>query len=517
MMKNMQWRLGLIAIVIGLSVWAFYPPGSKVKLGLDLKGGVHLVLRVKTDDALKVETDTTVERLRDSLTRAGVTFTKVEATGPTDFRVDGITDDAGFRAQAADADTVYDRSSETGGYSYRIKPNVANQLRDETVTQALETIERRVNELGVAEPIVARYGARDQILVQLPGVSDVRRAKEIIRSTAQLQLRLVDQGPFPSKEAALQAFNNALPADSELIPGKQEGSGAAGTASSAYYVVKKVSAVAGNDLRNAQQSLDEFNRPAVHFTLKQDAAVRFGSFTEANIGRPMAIILDGRVMSVATIQGRITDSGQITGITREEMLDQVITLKSGALPASMDYLEERMVGPSLGQDSIRAGVMASLAGLALVVVFMIFYYKLTGLNAIVSIVVNLLILLGLMAAIPVTMTLPGIAGFILTIGMGVDSNVLIFERIKEELATARGARAAVNAGFDRVWWTIVDTHVSSLIAALLLLQFGTGPIRGFAVTLIIGLLSNVFTAVFVSRTMFEAVLARRQQAQTLSI
>jgi len=517
MMKNMQWRLGLIAIVIGLSVWAFYPPGSKVKLGLDLKGGVHLVLRVKTDDALKVETDTTVERLRDTLTRASVTFSKIEATSPTEFRADGITDDAAFRTQAADVETVYDRSSETGGYSYRIKPNVANQLRDETVTQALETIERRVNELGVAEPIVARYGARDQILVQLPGVSDVRRAKEIIRSTAQLQLRLVDQGPFPSKEAALQAFNNALPADSELMPGKQEGSGAAGTASSAYYVVKKVSAVAGNDLRNAQQSLDEFNRPAVHFTLKQDAAVRFGSFTEANIGRPMAIILDGRVMSVATIQGRITDSGQITGITREEMLDQVITLKSGALPASMDYLEERTVGPSLGQDSIRAGVTASLAGLALVVVFMIFYYKLTGLNAIVSIVVNLLILLGLMAAIPVTMTLPGVAGFILTIGMGVDSNVLIFERIKEELATARGARAAVNAGFDRVWWTIVDTHVSSLIAALLLLQFGTGPIRGFAVTLIIGLLSNVFTAVFVSRTMFEAVLARRQQAQTLSI
>ncbi|HET9567796.1 MAG TPA: protein translocase subunit SecD [Vicinamibacterales bacterium] len=514
-MKNMQWRLGLIAIVIGLSVWAFYPPGSKVKLGLDLKGGVHLVLRVKTDDALKVETDTTVDRLRDTLTRAGVAFSKLEATSPTEFRVDGITDDAAFRTQAADAETVYDRSSETGGYSYRIKPNVANQLRDETVSQALETIERRVNELGVAEPIVARYGARDQILVQLPGVSDVRRAKEIIRSTARLELRLVDQGPFPNREAALQAFNNVLPPDAELLPGKSEGSG--GTAGAVYYAVKKVSAVAGNDLRNAQQSLDEFNRPAVHFTLKQDAAVRFGSFTEANIGRPMAIILDGRVMSVATIQGRITDSGQITGITREEMLDQVITLKSGALPASMDYLEERTVGPSLGQDSIRAGVTASLAGLALVIVFMVFYYKLTGINAVVSIVVNLLILLGLMAAIPVTMTLPGVAGFILTIGMGVDSNVLIFERIKEELATARGARAAVNAGFDRVWWTIVDTHVSSLIAALLLLQFGTGPIRGFAVTLIIGLLSNVFTAVFVSRTMFEAVLARRQQAQTLSI
>jgi preprotein translocase subunit SecD len=517
MIKNLRWRIGLIVVVIGLSVWAFVPPEQKVKLGLDLKGGVHLVLRVKTDDALKVETDTTVERLRDSLTRAGVALSKIEATNPTEFRVEGIQDDAAFRTQAADAETVYDRSSEAGGYSYRMKPNVANQLRDETVTQALETIERRVNELGVAEPIVARYGAQDQLLVQLPGVSDVRRAKEIIRSTARLELRLVDQGPFPSREAALQAFNNALPADSELLPGKSEGSGTGGTAGAVYYVVKKVSAVAGNDLRNAQQSLDEFNRPAVAFTLKQDAAVRFGSFTEANIGRPMAIILDGRVMSVATIQGRITDSGQITGISREEMLDQVITLKSGALPASMDYLEERTVGPSLGQDSIRAGVTASLAGLAFVVLFMVFYYKLTGFNAVASIVVNLLILLGLMAFIPVTMTLPGVAGFILTIGMGVDSNVLIFERIKEELATARGVRAAVNAGFDRVWWTIVDTHVSSLIAALLLLQFGTGPIRGFAVTLIIGLLSNVFTAVFVSRTMFEMILSRRHQAQTLSI
>jgi preprotein translocase subunit SecD len=325
-------------------------------------------------------------------------------------------------------------------------------------------------------------------------------------------------GPFATREDALKAYNNSLPADLEALPGRQEGSGTAGTTGTAFYVVRKVAAVTGRDLRNAQQSVDEYNRPAVHFSLKQDAAGRFGTFTESNIGRPMAIVLDRRVMSVATIQARITDSGQITGISRDEMVDQVIMLKSGALPASMEYLEERTVGPSLGADSIRSGVTASLAGLAFVVLFMIFYYKLTGLNAVISIVVNLLILLGLMASINATMTLPGVAGFILTIGMGVDSNVLIFERIKEELATARGVRAAVNAGFDRVWWTIVDTHVSSLIAALLLLQFGTGPIRGFAVTLIIGLLSNVFTAVFVSRTVFELVLARRQpNAQTMSI
>ena len=519
-MKNLQWRLGVIAAVIVLAVWAFYPPSQKVNLGLDLKGGVHLVLRVHTDDALRLETQTTVERLRDTLTRGNVAFTTLEATGPMGFKIEGLQDDAGFRAAAVDADTVFDRTSGAGGYTYAMKPNLANQLRDEAVTQALETIERRVNELGVAEPIVARHSGREQILVQLPGVSDVRRAKEIIRSTSLLELRLVEQGPFPTREAALQAYNNVLPSDAEVMPGRSDGTGTAGTAG-VFYVVKKVAAVSGNDLRSAQQSIDEFNRPAVSFTLKQDAAVRFGQFTETNIGRPLGIVLDARVMSAPTINGRISDSGQITGITREEMADLIITLKSGALPAQLTYLEERTVGPSLGADSIRAGVTASLGGLLLVVLFMLFYYRLTGLNAVVSIVVNLVILLGMMAYLGATMTLPGIAGFILTIGMGVDSNVLIFERIKEELLASRAVRAAVNAGFDRVWWTIVDTHVASLIAAAFLFQFGTGPIRGFATTLTIGLISNVFTAVFVSRTVFDLVLSRRHQAhqaqQALSI
>jgi preprotein translocase subunit SecD len=516
-MKNLRWRLLTIAAVIGLSVWAFYPPAQKINLGLDLRGGVHLVLRVHTDDALRIETETTVERLRDNLTRAGVTTTRLEATGPSEFVVEGISNDAAFRDAAADADAVFDRSQGPMGYTFRIKPNVTNQLRSDTVTQALETIERRVNELGVAEPIIARQGPVDQILVELPGVSDVQRAKSLISSTALLELTLLEQGPFPTREAALQAYNNVLPGDAEVLPGRADGAGTGGIAGAAYYVVKKVPAVTGRDLRNAQQSLDEFNRPAVHFTLKQDAAVRFGTFTQANLGRGLAIVLDNRVMTAPTLQGRITDNGQITGITREEMIDLVITLKSGALPASLTYLEERTIGPTLGQDSINAGLAASLGGLLLVVLFILFYYKLTGLNAIVSIVVNLVILLGLMSYIGAVMTLPGIAGFILTIGMGVDSNVLIFERIKEELGHGRSVRAAVNAGFDRVWTTIVDTHVASLIAALLLLQFGTGPIRGFAMTLIIGLLSNVFTAVFVSRTMFELVLSRHRQPQTLSI
>jgi len=514
MIRKIRWRVATILAVVALAVFSFVPPSEKIKLGLDLRGGVHLIMRVHTDDALRVETETTVDRLRDGLTREGVQVETLEVTGPAAFQAVGISDDAAFRDLVAADETVYERRSQAGGYTFTMRGSVEDQLRSETVAQALETIERRVNELGVAEPIVARFGAADQIVVQLPGVTDVQRAKDVIRSTARLELRLVEQPTaFPTREAALAVYNNMLPSNLEILPGKVEGTGT----DSAFWVVRTAVAVTGSDLRNAQQSIDEFNRPAVGFTLKQEAAGRFGTFTQNNIGGTLGVILDGRVMSVATIQSRITDSGQITGLTREEMLDQVITLKSGALPASMDYLFESTVGASLGADSIRAGLTASATGLLLVVLFMLVYYRLTGLNAVVSILVNLLILMGLMASIGATMTLPGVAGFILTIGMGVDSNVLIFERIKEELGHARGVRAAVNAGFDRVWWTIVDTHVASLIAALLLLQFGTGPIRGFAVTLAIGLMSNVFTAVFVSRTMFEIILSRRQHQQALSI
>ena len=518
MNKNLRWKVLVIVAVVGLSVWSFYPPSTKVNLGLDLKGGVHMVMRVQTDAALRIETETTVERLRETLATAGVQYAKLEVTTPTEFVVEGIQNDQGFRTAAVEVDTVFARSSGAGSYTYAMRPNLAVQLREEAVTQALQTIERRVNELGVAEPVVARQGAADQILVQLPGVTDVARAKEIIRSTALLELKLVEQGPFPTQEAAMQAVNNALPPDMVIVSGSQDvAATGGGTPGTVYYIVRRVAPVTGRDLRNSRPTLDENNLPAVSFTFNQDGARRFGQFTEQNIGRSLAIILDNRVFTAPTIQSRIADEGRITGsFTQQEAQDLSLVLRTGALPAPMDFLEERTIGPSLGQASIDAGIQASIGGLALVVVFILFYYKLTGLNAVISIVVNLIILLGMMAYLGATMTLPGIAGFILTIGMGVDSNVLIFERIKEELATAKGVRAAVNAGFDRVWWTIVDTHVASLIAAMFLFQFGTGPIRGFATTLTIGLLSNVFTAVFVSRTVFELVMARRQ-TQTLSI
>lgn len=519
MAKNLRWKLLTIAAVIALSVFAFYPPDEKVRLGLDLKGGVHLVMRVQTDDALRLETETTAERLREQLRTQNIAVSGITQAGVGVFRVDGVpTDqDSAFRQALTEVELAYDRASGTNGsYTFTLKPNVVVQLREETVNQALQTIERRVNELGVAEPIVARHSAADQILVQLPGVTDVNRAKEIIRSTALLELKQVEQGPFPDEASARQAYANNLPPDLQVLPGRSEGTPGA-TPATVYYVVRRVPAVTGRDLRNARPTLDENNRPAVSFSLNNEGARKFGAFTQANIGRQLAIVLDGRIYSAPRIESRIDDEGRITGnFTQQEAGDLGLTLRSGALPASLTYLEERTVGPTLGADSVRAGVTASLGGLLLVVLFLLFYYRLAGLNALTSIVCNLVILLGLMAYLGATMTLPGIAGFILTIGMGVDSNVLIFERIKEEVAAAKGMRQAVGAGFDRVFLTILDTHVASLIAAAFLFQFGTGPIRGFATTLTIGLLSNVFTAVFVSRTMFELVLSRRQ-AQTLSI
>jgi preprotein translocase subunit SecD len=496
MNKNIRWKLTTIAIVIGLAVWAFYPPARKVRLGLDLKGGVHLVLRAHTDDALRLETETTSERLRQLLRERNINVSGVQVVDAASFRVDGVPQgqDAEFRRMADD---------ETSAAFTR-----------DSIRQALTTIERRVNALGVAEPIVAETGSGgDRILVQLPGVSDVQRAKDIIRSTALLELKIVEDGPAASRDALLATRNNQEPPDMEVLPGTSDVQ-AGDRPETVYYLLRKIAAVTGRDLRNARATLDTNNMAAVGFSLNREGARKFSSVTGANIGRRLAIVLDKRVVSAPTIQGQISDEGIIENIgTSQEAADLALVLKSGALPVSLTYLEERTVGPSLGADSIRAGVIASVGGMALVALFMLFYYKLAGINAIVSVAMNLVILLGFMAYIGATMTLPGIAGFILTIGMGVDSNVLIFERIKEELAAGKSARAAVAAGFDRVFLTILDTHVASLVAAFFLFQFGTGPIRGFATTLFFGLLSNVFTAVFVSRTLFEAILSRRTVAR----
>ncbi len=521
MRKNLRWKLLTIVAVAAAAVFAVYPPEDQVRLGLDLRGGVHLVLQVQTDDALRVETETNAEQLSEQAGLVGIDLLSAGASAPAEIRVEGVPADRDqeFRGIADDLLQVsYSRQSAgPGAYAFRMLPGIERQLREESVRQALQTIERRVDELGVAEPIVAPYGvAGDQILVQLPGVEDVAGAKEIIRSTGLLELKLVEDGPALSRELLLQARNGIVPPDMEVVSGADESLGAT-PGSTVYYLVRRVAPVTGRDLRNARSTIDEFNQPAISFSFNREGARKFGNFTGSNVGRNLAIILDNRVYSAPVIQERIADEGRITGtFTPGEAADLALILRSGALPASLTYLEERTVGPTLGADSVRAGITASASGLIAVALFMLVYYRLSGINAVVAVGMNLLILLGCMAYVGAVLTLPGIAGFILTIGMGVDSNVLIFERIKEELGSAKGVRAAVAAGFDRVFLTILDTHIASLIAAAFLFQFGSGPIKGFATTLFFGLVSNVFTAVFVSRTIFETVLTRRRQA-SLSI
>jgi preprotein translocase subunit SecD len=524
MYKNLRWKLLTIAAVAALGIYAFVPPGEKIKLGLDLKGGIHLVLKVNTGDAVRLETETTAEQFREELVDAGVTSASTSTESETSFLVTGIPQerDQEFRRLADSSPSIatqFDREQIAGtgtlSYRFRMKPGIERTLRDESVTQAIQTIDRRVNELGVAQPNIAAHGADGrQILVQLPGVSDINRAKEIISSTAQLELKIVEGGPAPTEEALLASYGGKPPAEMEVVSGLSEAAPGERPVQS-FYLVRRVPAITGADLRNARAQIDQNGAPAVGFSLSNDGAAKFGRVTGENVGRQLAIILDNRVESAPRIDERISSEGQIHGsFTQQEAADLALVLRSGALPASLDYLEQREVGPSLGWDSIVAGVTASIAGLIFVTIFMLLYYKGAGVNAVVSIVMNLIILLGFMAYLGADMTLPGIAGFILTIGMGVDSNVLIFERLREELAAGKSARQAVASSFDRVFVTILDTHIASLIAAAFLFQFGTGPIRGFATTLFFGLVANVFTAVFVSRTMFELVLSRKPAGAT---
>jgi preprotein translocase subunit SecD len=531
-MSNLQWKVVTILVILVLfgavgvypivaAHYGIHSPGwlmdKQLKLGLDLKGGVHLVLRVQTDDALRLETEAESERFREELQTRNLSISGINPTGIAQFRVDGVqpAQDPAFRQAANEVETNFDRGTGVNGsYTFTMKPNVQVNLREEAVVQTRQTIERRVNDLGVTEPSIAQQGTGgDQILVQLPGVTEVEHAKSIIGSPGILELKIVEQGPSQTKEALMT--NGQVPPGMEIVPGVSGAPGASGTV---YYMVKKAAAVTGHDLRNARPSVDENNQPAVSFTLSNDGGRKFGKVTSENINRALAIILDGRVQSAPTIQSRITTDGRITGsFTQQETQDLSLILRSGSLGASLTYLEEQTIGPSLGADSIRSGVLASLVGLLLIISFMLVYYKLSGVNAVVALIFNLVILLGLMAYIGAVMTLPGIAGFVLTMGIGVDSNVLIFERIKEELEAERGVRASINAGFSRVFWTLFDTHISALISVAFLFQFGTGPIRGFAVTLFFGLLSNLFTSIFVSKTLYEVVLANRQQVTTLSI
>jgi preprotein translocase subunit SecD len=382
------------------------------------------------------------------------------------------------------------------------------------VTQSIETIRSRIDALGVSEPYVAPHGlGENQIIVQLPGVDDPERVKGIINNTAMLEIKQAFGGPFASEQEAVSASGSMV--------GKMIMSGTSATNRSGgeqFYVVSRVSVVGGRDVRDAQVTRDEAQRPAVSFDLTSDAGRRFGDFTKANIGNLLAVVVGGKVKEVATINGEIHDRGQIAGsFTEDTAKDLALVLRSGALPASIHYLEDRTVTASLGRDSIRQGVTAAIVGMLLVMVFMLFYYHGAGINADLGLILNLVILLGFMGFSGSVLTLPGIAGVILTIGMGVDSNVLIFERIREELRAGKMPAQAVDQGFGRAWLTIIDTHITTIVSALILFLLGSGPVRGFAVTLVIGLLANLFTAVFVSRVIFDSHLSAKQRGEAISI
>ena len=497
---------------------------DRIRLGLDLKGGTHLVLQVKVEDAINVTVDLALERLRDELRAKNIpaTVEKKSENGRTYLLFTGVPQERSGDLQtlANEQFPEWDLARRAGDPLARemaLKASAAAEIRNQALLQSMTTIRNRIDQLGVTEPTIAEYGQRSyELVVQLPGVDDPSRVKDIIQSTALLTLKIVQDGPYSTRDAALGAHGGILPPDGELLPGRRESGDNAG--GEAWYIVNRIAAVTGRDLRDAQPRPDENGQPSVNFMLTRDGAVRFGRVTSQNIGKPLAIILDNRVISAPTIQSQITDSGRISGsYTSQEALDLALVLRSGALPASIEYLEERTVGPSLGADSIRHGIVASIVGLLAVMGFMLFYYRWSGVNAILALFLNLVILTAALAYFGAVLTLPGIAGVILLVGMGVDTNVLIFERIREELRMGKAVSAAVAGGFQHAFSTIIDTHVTTIVASVILFTFGTGPIRGFAVTLTIGLLANLFTSIFVSRVIFDFVLSKREKGEAISI
>jgi len=514
MKKNLQWKVVLAVAAIALAVFLAYPYNdAKIKRGLDLKGGISLTLQVMTDDSINIETDQEIARLEELLKKNSITFTKATKEGLGRISVQGVLAD-----QEGKTRDLFDEYSRDWDYTFAgdranltLKPLVIQFLRDQSVVQAKETIDNRVNGLGVAEPVIQRQGS-DRIIVELPGVDDPDRVKELIKVTAVLEWKLVKAGPAADEATLLQPYNGAVPDDAEVLKGDpKRGQGG-------FYLVDKVATVTGKDLRTIRRVTDEWNSPAVSFSLNADGGARFEQLTGANIGKQIAIVLDKKVQSAPVVEDRISraQGGIIRGrFTAQEADDLVVVLKAGALPAGIKYLEERTIGPALGADSIRQGLLAGLVAIVAVMTFMVFFYKLSGLNAIIALILNLVILFGALAYFKAALTLPGIAGVILAVGMAVDANVLIFERIKEELALGKGVASAISQGFSRAFTAIFDSNLTTIISAIFLFQFGTGPIRGYAVTLTISLVANLFTAVFVSHLIFDLMV--KKSAKKLSI
>jgi preprotein translocase subunit SecD len=518
MRRHLPLRIGLVVVVVLGSIWYLIPPRKTINLGLDLQGGIHLVLGVETDKALASQTDRVAEDLKTALEKKGIGVTRVAREGNTAIALqlaspqtwnDALTVAAEFSTfEQANTDQA------AGRLTLVMSEREANRLRDLAVRQGVETIRNRVDQFGVAEPTITRQGD-NRILIQLPGLQDPDRAKALIGKTAHLEFRLLDE-----RTNVDDALAGRLPESSEILYQRRIDPETKAERKIPY-VVQKRTLLTGGELNRAEVQSDP-NSPGnwqVSIEFNAVGARVFGEVTEQNVGKNLAIILDGTVYSAPRINERIPGGrAVITGqFTIEEARDLAIVLRAGALPAPVTVLEERTVGPSLGADSIRQGLIAISASALAVFLFMLVYYRLSGLVADVALGLNLLILMACMAAFGATLTLPGLAGIALTIGMAVDTNVLIFERIREELRVGKTPRAAIEAGFSRAFRTIIDTHVTVLVTAAILYNFGTGPVKGFAVSLFVGLTASLFTAVFFTRLLFDLVYGGRRRLQSISI
>jgi len=540
----------LIVTIVGLAI-VFKPhhkPGVKdftswsqikqnlsenIHLGLDLRGGSHLVMQVQTDEVIQKITQRNAEAARTKLQEKNFPFTEINGDTPGKVVVsvpDSTRNSDIVRELEADYGQGWKVDDKTSQVIATLDDTTQNQLRERATEQAKAIIENRVNAFGVAEPTIQRQGGEGtyQIVIQMPGVDDPERVKNTLNADSNLELRLVAKGtqiPYPTKEQAEAAVKTTPPGGDPYtgawdVMYYRERSDTGGPAQEGWVVVSKNPVVTGLDMRDASSRSSQYGGAAyeIDFSLTPDGSRRFGDATSKHIGDQLAIVLNNEVKSAPRINSQINDRGQITGnYTKKASEDLALILRSGALPAKAVYLEERTVGPSLGADSIRQGVTASVAGMLAVVLFMLFYYRGSGINAVLALVLNLILLLAALIMFEATLTLPGIAGVILTIGMAVDSNVLIFERIREEMRSGKVVASAVDVGFNKAFLTIIDTHVTTIVSAVFLFVFGTGPIRGFAVTLVAGLLANLFTAVFVSRTIFMWHLNRSARVETLSI
>lgn len=516
---------------------------DNINLGLDLKGGSHLVLRVKVDEFLKTLTMTNANAIEASAKAAGLPVKEVKAeTNPGSYRIVLEALDSSRLGEIPEAVkkkvdlSEWSESISGNTISWTLTTTAQRNLAEQATEQAKRIIESRLDAVGVAEPLVQRHGSGSsyQILVQMPGIQDPERVKQLLKAESKLELVHVvspaspaQAQTFNSEEEARQSLGGTVPPNRRVLPYSERNEPTqAGQASDQtskekkWVVVDSPPVVDGSELRNASatQSRVGSDDYQIAFALKPSGAEKFGAWTGSHINEYMGVVLNDEVKSIAYIKSQIFDQGEISGrFTKQSAEDLALTLRSGALPAPVEYQEERTVGPSLGADSIRSGVRACLFGLLFVVAFMLFYYRGAGVNAVVALILNMILMLAGLIVFGATLTLPGIAGIILTIGMAVDSNVLIFERIREELRTGKTIPSAIEQGFARAFVTIIDTHVTTIISSLFLFVFGTGPLRGFAVTLVLGLIINLFSAVYVSRTIFMWQLSRKRKMESLSI